>query len=599
MTGKEKIRVYELARMLNMPAKEMLSILKDLGIDVKTHMSVLDKETAKIVEDTLTEQETEQKAPPEEEKEVSEEKPEEAVETEGEGAVEVEEVRVEEEEYGEPRPPVVTVMGHVDHGKTTLLDTIRNTNVASREAGGITQHIGASVIDVNGKEIVFLDTPGHEAFTKMRARGAQATDIVILVVAADDGVMPQTIEAINHAKAANIPIVVAINKIDKPNANIDRVKQQLSEQGLIPEEWGGETICVPISAKNGTGVNELLEMVLLQAEIMELKADPNRSAEGIVIESRLDKGKGPVATLLVKNGTLRKGDVVVIGKDTWGKVRAMFDDKGKMIKEAPPSKPAEITGINGVPQPGSIFRVVENEKKAKQIIEEYKLEEKMASTKPHRQLTIEELYAQMTGEKKEIRVILKTDVHGSLEAIEDSLLKLSTEETTVKIIHKGVGRITENDIMLASASKAIVIGFNIRPESSATKLADRERVTIKLYRVIYEMLEDLQNLIEGMKPKEETEVLIGTAEIRKVFKIPKIGKVAGCYVTDGKIVRDKKARIVRDGKIIYESKVSSLRRFKNDAKEVASGYECGIMLEKFSDYKEGDTIEVYDIQESA
>ncbi len=595
MTGKEKIRVYELARMLNMPAKEMLSILKDLGIDVKTHMSVLDKETAKIVEDTLTEQETETK---------KEETPMEAVET-GTAEKKAEEVVEEteftkeiEEIYGEPRPPVVTVMGHVDHGKTTLLDTIRNTNVASREAGGITQHIGASVIEANGKEIVFLDTPGHEAFTKMRARGAQATDIVILVVAADDGVMPQTIEAINHAKAANIPIVVAINKIDKPNANIDRVKQQLSEQGLIPEEWGGETICVPISAKNGTGIDELLEMLLLQAEIMELKADPNRKAEGIVIESRLDKGKGPVATLLVKNGTLRKGNVVVIGNSSWGRIRAMFDDKGKMIKEVPPSKPAEITGIDSVPQPGSTFRVVENEKIAKQIVEEYRLQQKMAASRPHRQLTIEDLYAQMSGEKKEIRIILKADVHGSLEAIEDSLLKLSTEDTSIKIIHKGVGRITENDVMLASASKAIVIGFNIRPESSATKLADRERVTIKLYRVIYEMLEDLQNLIEGMRPKEEMEVLIGTAEIRKVFKIPKIGKVAGCYVTDGKIIRDKKARVVRNGKIIYESKINSLRRFKNDAKEIASGYECGIMVEKFSDYKEGDIIEVYDIQES-
>ncbi|MCD6419910.1 MAG: translation initiation factor IF-2 [Synergistetes bacterium] len=593
--GKEKIRVYELARMLNMPAKEMLSILKDLGIDVKTHMSVLDKETAKIVEDTLTEQETEAK---------KEETSTEAVETDtaeekAEEVVEETEVTKEiEETYGESRPPVVTVMGHVDHGKTTLLDTIRNTNIASREAGGITQHIGASVIEVNGKEIVFLDTPGHEAFTKMRARGAQATDIVILVVAADDGVMPQTIEAINHAKAANIPIVVAINKIDKPNANIDRVKQQLSEQGLIPEEWGGETICVPISAKNGTGIDELLEMLLLQAEIVELKADPNRKAEGIVIESRLDKGKGPVATLLVKNGTLRKGDVVVIGNSSWGRIRAMFDDKGKMTKEVPPSKPAEITGIDSVPQPGSTFRVVENEKIAKQIVEEYQLQQKMAASRPHRQLTIEDLYAQMSGEKKEIRIILKADVHGSLEAIEDSLLKLSTEDATIKIIHKGVGRITENDVMLASASKAIVIGFNIRPESSATKLADRERVTIKLYRVIYEMLEDLQNFIEGMKPKEEMEVLIGTAEIRKVFRIPKIGKVAGCYVTDGKIIRDKKARVVRDGKIIYESKINSLRRFKNDAKEVASGYECGIMVEKFSDYKEGDIIEVYDIQES-
>ena len=509
---------------------------------------------------------------------------------------ELEEVEDKPEDL-KPRPPVVTVMGHVDHGKTTLLDYIRNTKVAEREAGGITQHIGASVVEVETsegkKKITFLDTPGHEAFTAMRARGAQVTDIAILVVAADDGVMPQTIEAINHAQAAGVPIIVAINKIDKPGANPDRVKQELTQHGLIPEDWGGTTIMVPVSAKTGEGVDELLEMIALQAELMELKANPNKKARGVVLEAKLDKQRGPVATLLVQSGTLKIGDPIVAGLYA-GKIRAMFDDKGKPVKEAGPSMAVEILGLEDVPLAGDKFYVVKDEKTARKIAEKRQELARESALEKEKRVSLEDLFAQIKeGEVKELNIVLKADAQGSIEAIRKSLEELSTDEVKVKIIHAGVGPITENDVLLATASNAIIVGFNVRPDSAARKAAEREKVDMRTYRVIYDIVDEIKKAMQGLLEPEEKEVYLGSAEVRATFKVPKVGTVAGCYVKDGVIRRNANVRLVRDGVIVYDGKIASLKRFKDDVKEVQAGYECGIGLENFNDIKVGDTIECY------
>lgn len=498
----------------------------------------------------------------------------------------------------QPRPPVVTVMGHVDHGKTTLLDYICSTKVAEREAGGITQHIGAYQVKMKEGIITFIDTPGHYAFTTMRARGASVTDIVILVVAADDGVMPQTIEAINHAKVANVPIVVAINKIDKPGVNPDKVKQDLATHGLVPEEWGGETIMVEISAKTGQGVDELLEMVLLQAEMLDLKADPTIPAKGTILEARLDTKRGVVATVIVQEGTLKRGDAVVAGLH-WGKTRAMFDHAGKPINEAGPSVPAEVLGLSGVPMAGEALVVVENERKAREISQERKAKERDSMLSKPR-LSLEEMMRQLQqGKAEELRVVLKTDVHGSLEAVREALERAGNEEVAVKVIHGGVGGITESDILLAAAANAIVVGFNVRPDSQARNAAEREKVEVRLYRVIYDLLDDVKKVLEGMLGTETQEEVVGRAEIREVFSVPKIGKVAGCYVLEGTIKRTSSVRLIRDGVVIHEGKLASLKRFKDDVKEVAAGYECGMHIEGFQDIKKGDIIEAYTTQEVA
>jgi len=491
------------------------------------------------------------------------------------------------------RPPIVTVMGHVDHGKTTLLDAIRNTRVVDSEAGGITQHIGAYQVEVNGKKITFIDTPGHEAFTAMRARGAQITDITILVVAADDGVMPQTVEAINHAKAADIPIIVAINKIDKPNAQQDRVKQELTEHGLVPEEWGGKTICVPISALKGENIDELLEMVLLVAEMEEIKANPNRLAEGVVIESELDKGRGPVATILVKNGTMRVGDALLAGPAS-GRVRAMIDDQGNRIEEAPPATPVEVLGFSDVPGAGEFVQVLEDEKNARQVAEERKQKLHAKDIQPERRVSLEDLYQQIKeGNVKELNVIIKADVHGSIEALRDSLLKLGNEEVGINIIHTGVGAINESDVNLASASNAIILGFNVRPDSNARKLAEEEKVDIRLYRVIYKALEDLKDAMSGLLDPELREEVTGRAEVRQTFKVPNVGTVAGLYVNEGLINRNYNVRLLRDGVVVFEGKIASLKRFENDVREVKEGYECGLGIEGYNDIKVGDELEIY------
>lgn len=501
------------------------------------------------------------------------------------------------EEDLRPRPPIVTVMGHVDHGKTSLLDAIRKTKVTDKEAGGITQHIGASEVYVNGKKVVFLDTPGHEAFTQMRLRGAQVTDIAILVVAADDGIMPQTIEAISHAKAANIPIIVAINKIDKPAANIEKVRQELSNNGLIVEDWGGDVIDVPVSAKQGQNLDKLLEMVLLVAEMEELKANPNRPAVGTVIESNLDKGRGPVATVIVSNGTLKVGDPIIAGT-AYGKIRALVNDKGQRVKKASPSTPVEILGLNEVPMAGDQFVVMPSEKAARVVGEKRRTKLRDEQMKASSKITLEDLFDKMQdGEVKELNIILKADVQGTAEAIRQSIEKISTEEVQLKVIHSGVGAITDSDIMLSSASNAIVIGFNVRPTSSAIALAEREQVDMRTYRIIYELIEDLEKAMKGMLDPEYKEVVIGQAEVRNIFKVSGVGTIAGCYVIDGKITRSAKARLVRDGIVIYDGSIGSVRRFKDDVKEVNRGYECGITLENFNDIKEQDIIEAYEMQE--
>ncbi len=500
----------------------------------------------------------------------------------------------DKEENLVPRSPVVVVMGHVDHGKTSLLDRIRHANVAEGEAGGITQHIGAYQVEIGGKPITFLDTPGHEAFTSMRARGAMVTDIAILVVAADDGIMPQTVEAINHAKAAQIPIVVAINKMDRPSANPDRIMQQLTEYELVPEEWGGDTIICKISAKTGLGIDNLLEMVILTAEMRELRANPNRAAHGTVIEARLDKGRGPVATLLVQNGTLRQGDVIIAGS-TVGRVRAMTDDKGKKLEAAGPSVPVEVIGLSEVPGAGDIFDAVADERMARELVEQRKHKEKEAENQPKNQkVTLEDLFSQIQqGEIKDLNLIVKADVQGSAEAVKASLEKLSNEEVRVRVIHSGVGAISESDVMLASTSNAIIVGFNVRPENAARESALRAKVDMRMYRVIYDCIDEIEAAMKGMLTPKFKEVVLGHAQVRQVYKITGAGTIAGCYVQDGRIARNAQARIVRDGIVIHEGDIASLRRFKDDVREVASGFECGIALEKFSDIKEGDIIEAF------
>jgi len=568
----ESITVHELALKMHKSPAELIKKLMQLGV-LATINQEIDSDTATILAGEFG-YEVNVKLP-----------------------VDIEAMLMQEPEEDpallQPRPCVVTVMGHVDHGKTSLLDAIRQTNVIATEAGGITQHIGAYQVEHTGKKITFVDTPGHEAFTAMRARGAQVTDIAILVVAADDGVMPQTVEAINHAKEAKVPIIVAINKIDKPSANPERVKQQLTEYSLVPEEWGGDTICVNVSALKREGLQDLLEMILLIAEVSEFKANPNRPARGTVIEAELDKGRGPVATVLVQNGTLNVGDMIIAGT-AFGRVRAMMDDKGQRIKKAGPSTPVEVLGFSEVPQAGDIFIVVEDEKLARQIVARRQTKKREDELKASARVSLEDLFKQIKeGQIKELGIIIKADVQGSVEALRQALEKLNTGEVKVNIIHGGVGAITETDIMLASASNAIVIGFNVRPDVNARKAAENEKVDVRLYRVIYDAIEDVKAAMSGLLEPEYREVTLGRAEIRKIFKASKIGTIAGCYVVEGKIERDAGVRVVRDGIVIYEGKLESLKRFKDDVKEVVHGYECGLALEKFNDIQEGDMIEAF------
>ncbi|WP_094699365.1 translation initiation factor IF-2 [Brevibacillus laterosporus] len=500
---------------------------------------------------------------------------------------------VDAEEELRERPPVVTIMGHVDHGKTTLLDAIRSTNVVAGEAGGITQHIGAYQVEIKGKKITFLDTPGHAAFTTMRARGAQVTDITILVVAADDGVKPQTIEAISHAKAANVPIIVAVNKIDKPSADLDRVKQELMQFELVSEEWGGDTIFCPLSAKQRTGIEELLEYILLVSEVQELKANPDKRARGTVVEAELDKGRGPVATVLVQHGTLRVGDPIVVGS-AFGRIRAMVNDKGRRMKEAPPSMPVEITGLNDVPQAGDQFMVFEDEKKARSIGESRAVKQRDSERRASARVSLDDLFTQIQeGDIKELNLIIKADVQGSVEALRGSLEKIEVNGTRVKVIHTGAGAITESDVTLANASNGIIIGFNVRPEPNARSMAEQEQIDIRLHRVIYTVIEEIESALKGMLDPVYKEEIIGQAEARQIFKVSKVGTIAGCYVTEGKLSRDAGARLIRDGVVIYEGKLDTLKRFKDDVKEVATNYECGVTLERFTDIKEGDIIEAF------
>ena len=568
------ITVKELAEKLNKPTAEVIKTLIFTGVMAGINQEI-DFETAEKVCEKY---------------EVLIEKKEETAELD---AIEIEE---DSEENLQKRPPIITVMGHVDHGKTSLLDAIRKAKVTATEAGGITQHIGAYTVNVNGEEITFLDTPGHEAFTAMRARGAQITDVVILVVAADDGIMPQTKEAINHCKAAGVPMVVAINKIDRPNANVDRVKQELTEHGLIAEDWGGDTVCVPVSAKQGQGIDTLLEMVLLTAEMLELKANPNRKAKGTVIEAKLDKGRGSVASLLVQNGTLHVGDSILVGS-TYGRIRAMFDDTGKKIKSAGPSIPVEILGLSEVPAAGDRFNQVKDEKTARNMAEVRKEKLKNESLNARHRVSLEDLYSQIKdGSVKELDIVVKADVQGSVEAIRQSLEKLSTDDVKVRVIHGAVGAITETDISLATASNAIVIGFNVRPDSNAVSAAERDGVDVKTYRIIYDAIEDVKSAMIGMLEPEYKEVVLGKAEVRETYKISNVGTIAGCYVLDGKITRNADIRVIRDGIVVFESTLGSLKRFKDDAKEVRSGYECGLSVEKFNDLKEGDIIEAYTME---
>ncbi len=572
----EEITVGELASMLKMTAAEVIKKLFSLG-QMASINDTLDYETAAIVAEEL------------------------GAKAEKLVVVTIEDRIIDDSEDDEKdlqkRDPVVVVMGHVDHGKTSILDAIRNTSVTSGEAGGITQHIGASRVSVNGQNITFLDTPGHEAFTSMRLRGAMATDIAILVVAADDGIMPQTIEAINHAKAAGVQIIVAINKMDKPTANPDRVLQQLTEYELVPEEWGGDTICVPCSALTKSGIDNLLESVLLVAEMLELKANPDRNAKGIVIEARLDKGRGPISTLLVQNGTLKSGDIIVAGSAV-GRVRVMTDDKGRKVNQAGPSVPVEIMGLDEVPQAGDAFDAVKDEKLARELVEQRKTKAKEEQFKEYQKVTLENLFDSIKeGELKELNIIIKADVQGSAEAVKQSLMKLSNEEVKVKVIHTGVGGIRESDVMLAGASNAIIVGFNVRPDNVAQESAERDGVEIKCYRVIYDCINEIEAAIKGMLAPKFRDVDIGKAEVRQVVKISSIGNIAGCHVTNGKVLRNSKVRVVRDGIIIAEDVMASLRRFKDDVKEVASGFDCGIGLEKFNDIKEGDVFEFYITEE--
>ena len=570
----EAITVANLAKRMGIAASEVIKKLMELGLMVNVNQSI-DFDTAVLVAEEFG-FEVEKAAFEEEE----------ILKTES-----------DREEDLKPRPPVVTIMGHVDHGKTSLLDVIRESNITEKEAGGITQHIGAYQVKVDGGEVTFLDTPGHEAFTSMRARGAQVTDLVVLVVAADDGVMQQTIEAINHAKAADIPILVAINKIDKPNANPDRVKRELAEHGLIPEEWGGDTTMVEVSAKKNIGIDDLLEMILLQAEILELKANPNKPARGRIIEAKLDRGRGPVATVLVQEGTLKIGDFFVCGVHH-GKVRALFDSNRQRILKATPSMPVEIQGISGVPTAGDDFVVVASEKQAKMISEHRQRKQRETELSRTTKVTLEKLYEHIKeGEIKELNIILKTDVQGTLEAISDSLRKLETDEIRVNIIHSATGGISETDVMLASASNAIIIGFNVRADMKVLEMAEREQVDLRFYDVIYQLIADVKDALEGMLEPEYREVVIGRAEVRQTFNIPKVGTVAGCYVVDGKLERGCQVHLVRDGIVVYQGKIASLKRFKDDVKEVKAGYECGVGIENFNDVKVNDVLEAYILEE--
>jgi translation initiation factor IF-2 len=657
----KKLRVYELAKQLGISSKKLISILDDLGIDIKNHMSSLDYETAQLVSDLMTDKSEKDKRKAKNDNakvangqkvKVKTDKPAEpkkkvihipgnisvkelgyrmniepvtiikklmdrglmvninaeidyesakdlvvqyGFEAQREQDLDASSMFADDDpnDKGELRPPVVTVMGHVDHGKTSLLDSIRETNVTSQEAGGITQHIGASEVSVDGKTIVFLDTPGHEAFTTMRARGAKVTDIAVLVVAADDGVMPQTVEAINHAKAADVPIIVAINKIDKQSANPDRVKQQLADYNLIPEEWGGDTIFVNVSAKTKTGIDRLLEMILLVAEVSELKASYTAKARGVIVESKLDKGRGPIATVLVQNGTLKVGDSVVAGM-AYGKIRALFDSKGKKIKSAGPSIPTEVLGLSEVPKAGELLRVVSSDKEAKAIADELRQFQRESEFATPQKISLNQLFEQVQkGEVKELSIIIKADVQGTIEALKQALEKCSDDQVKVKIIHGGVGAVNESDVMLASASNAIIIGFNVRPDSNAKRLAEKENIDIRSYRIIYDVVDDIQSAMKGMLEPKYEETVIGRAEVRALFKVPTIGVVAGCFVNEGKITRNSQIRVIRQGVVVYEGKISSLKRFKDDVREVVSGYECGIGIEKFNDIKEQDILEAF------
>ena len=677
-----KIRVYELAKELNVSSKDLINLLmEEFGVEVKNHMSVIEDEDATLIKELLgdtSDSEGKKSLVDEYEEELAEslnkgvrkkkktkkELEQEEVERNAEAAcgvieigetitvkelceklgkptndviknliflgvmagvnqeidfstaeklcekyevlVEKKEEGTELEEFEEEadvveenlvkRPPIVTIMGHVDHGKTSLLDAIRQAKVTASEAGGITQHIGAYTVSLNGEKITFLDTPGHEAFTAMRARGAQVTDIVILVVAADDGIMPQTKEAINHCKAADVPMIVAINKIDRPGANVDRVKQELTEHGLVSEDWGGDTICVPVSAKTGENLESLLEMVLLTAEMQELQADPNRKAKGTVIEAKLDKGRGAVASLLIQNGTLNVGDSILVGS-TYGRIRAMFDDRGKKIKSAGPSIPVEILGLSEVPAAGDRFIVCKDEKTARNMADLRKQKIKADSHQASNRVSLEDLYSQIQeGKVKELAIVVKADVQGSVEAIRQSLEKLSTDDVKVRVIHGAVGAITETDVTLAAASNALIIGFNVRPDGNATAQSEKESIEIKTYRIIYDAIEDVKSAMIGMLEPEYKEVVNGKAEVRMTYKISNVGTIAGCYVIDGKIVRNSEVRVIRDGIVIFESTLASLKRFKDDAKEVAKGYECGLSVEKFNDLKEGDIIESFTME---
>ncbi len=641
-----KIRIYELAKQLNMSNKELLDAISGLGLNIKNHMSILeDEQTKKIME--LFEKSDNNNEETEEElkviqiplkitvKDLAEklEKPSSEIvkilmkigimaninqEIDFETATKIaenfdilveeeEEVDILEEVFAEvpdleenlvERPPVVVVMGHVDHGKTSLLDAIRHSSVTSQEAGGITQHIGAYTVQTNGKTVTFLDTPGHEAFTAMRMRGAQVTDIAILVVDANDGVMPQTVEAINHAKAANVEIIVAINKIDKPGANPDRVKQELTEYGLLTEDWGGQTICVPVSALKKQGIDTLLEMILLVAEMKELKANPNKSAKGTIIEARLDKGRGPIATVLIQSGSLKIGDPIVVGS-TYGKIRAMTDDKGKKLKKAGPSTPVEILGLSEVPFAGDIFYVAKSDKQARQLSETVVAKGRidMIKSTPNK-VSLDDLFSQIqAGNVKDLNIVVKADVQGSVEAVKQSLEKLSNEEVRIRTIHGGVGAITESDVMLAAASSAIIIGFNVRPEVSAKSVAEEQKVDIRLYRIIYNAIEDIEAAMKGMLDPIFTEKAIGHAEIRQTFKASGVGTIGGSYILDGKFTRNCKVRILRDNAVVYEGTLESLKRFKDDVKEVKEGYECGLLFSNYNDIKEGDKVEAFIMEE--
>ena len=635
----KKTRVYQIAEEVGMSNKDILAKIKELGIEVENEKSELEEDDVELILDLIKEENSgdsntitvegaltvqqlaESLGKPATEvimklmkmgtmaslnQEVSFEVAsqvaseygftlevggqEENSEEEIEALMEIEEDR---EEDLKPRPPVVTVMGHVDHGKTSLLDAIRSTHVTNSEAGGITQHIGASEVSINGQKIVFLDTPGHEAFTAMRARGAQVTDIAILVVAADDGIMPQTIEAINHAKAAGVPLIVAINKIDKPSANPDKVKQELSEQGLLVEDWGGDVIAVPVSARQKTGIDTLLEMILLVAEMEELKANPNKRAVGTVVEAELDKGRGPVATVLVQGGTLKVGDPIVCGV-ACGKVRAMINSKGKRVKTAGPSTAVEILGLSEVPQGGDQFVAVPSDKVARNIAEKRQQIAREEMLKSNQRMSLDQFFDQMNeGQVKDLNVIIKADVQGSVQAVKQSLEKLSNDEVGVRVIHGGVGAINESDVTLAAASNAIIIGFNVRPVSGAESLAEKENVDIRSYTIIYKAIEDIQAAMSGMLDPEYRDEDTGKAEIREVYKISGVGTVSGCYVTSGKIYRNGKVRIVRDGIIIHEGEIQALKRFKDDVKEVNNGYECGMSFVNYNDIKVGDIVEAY------